>query len=91
MPQGPVTFDDPDIMIQAVLNGVGIGMVIEESVAEFIAKGLLVQVLSDWCPAFPGYFLYYPSRQNQPAALTALINTLRLSNRLDSRPGIPLQ
>ncbi len=78
-PQGPVTFDDPDIMIQAVLNGVGIGMAIEESLAGFIAKGLLVQVLSDWCPTFPGYFLYYPSRQNQPAALKALINTLRLS------------
>ena len=78
-PQGPVTFDDSDLVIRAVLNGVGIGMAMEEPLAEMIAKGRLVQVLRDWCPTFPGYFLYYPSRRNHPAALTALINTLRLS------------
>jgi DNA-binding transcriptional LysR family regulator len=77
-PQGPVTFDDSDLVIQAVLNGVGIGMAMEEPLAEMIAKGRLVQVLKEWCPTFPGYFLYYPSRRNHPAALTALINTLRL-------------
>jgi DNA-binding transcriptional LysR family regulator len=78
-PQGPATFDDPDLVIRAVLNGVGIGTTMEESLAEMIAKGRLVEVLRDWCPTFPGYFLYYPSRRNQPAALAALINTLRLS------------
>jgi DNA-binding transcriptional LysR family regulator len=78
-PQGPVTFDDSDLVIRAVLNGVGIGMAMEEPLAEMIAKGRLVQVLRDWCPTFPGYFLYYPSRRNHPAALTALINTLRRS------------
>ena len=78
-PQGPVTFDDPDLVIRTVLNGLGIGTAMEESLAERIANGRLVQVLRDWCPTFPGYFLYYPSRRNQPAALAALINTLRLS------------
>ena len=78
-PRGPATFDDPDLVIRAALNGVGIGMAMEEPLAEMIANGRLVQVLSDWCPTFPGYFLYYPSRRNQPAALAALINTLRLS------------
>jgi DNA-binding transcriptional LysR family regulator len=34
-----------------------------------------------WCPPFPGYFLYYPSRRQQPAALSALIDTLRLEDR----------
>jgi DNA-binding transcriptional LysR family regulator len=78
-PQGPATFDDPDLVIRAVLNGVGIGTAMEESLMEMIASGRLVQVLRDWCPVFPGYFLYYPSRRNQSAALAALINTLRLS------------
>ncbi|HEY9713908.1 MAG TPA: LysR family transcriptional regulator [Chroococcales cyanobacterium] len=78
-PQGPATFDDPDLVIQAVLNGVGIGTAMEKSLAGLIAKGRLIQVLKDWCPTFPGYFLYYPSRRNQPAALAALISTLRLS------------
>jgi DNA-binding transcriptional LysR family regulator len=78
-PQGPATFDDPDLVIQTVLKGLGIGTAMEEPLAEMIAKGRLVQVLRDWCPTFPGYFLYYPSRRNQPAALAALIHTLRLS------------
>jgi len=77
-PQGPVTFDDPDLVIQAVLRGMGIGTAMEATLAPLIAKGRLVQVLEDWCPTFPGYFLYYPSRRNQPAALTALIGALRL-------------
>jgi len=77
-PQGPASFDDPELVIQAVLDGVGIGTAMEHSLADLIASGRLVQVLKDWCPSFPGYFLYYPSRRNQPAALAALIDTLRL-------------
>lgn len=76
-PQGPASFDDPDLVIEAVLDGVGIGTSMEESVKEPLADGRLIQVLKDWCPLFPGYFLYYPSRRNQPAALAALINMLR--------------
>jgi DNA-binding transcriptional LysR family regulator len=77
-PQGPVTFDDSELVVQAVLDGIGIGTVLEEPIKELIAKKRLIQVLEDWCPTFPGYFLYYPSRRNQPAALAALIQTLRL-------------
>lgn len=77
-PQGPASFDDPGLVIQAVLDGVGIGTAMEDTLKELIAERRLVQVLKDWCPSFPGYFLYCPSRRNQPAALAALIETLRL-------------
>jgi DNA-binding transcriptional LysR family regulator len=77
-PQGPASFDDPELVIQAVLDGIGIGTAMEDSLQALIANGRLVQVLRDWCPSFPGYFLYYPSRRNQPAALAALIDCLRL-------------
>jgi DNA-binding transcriptional LysR family regulator len=56
-------------------QGVGIGTAMEDSLQGLIAEGRLVQVLKEWCPSFPGYFLYYPSRRNQPAAL---IDSLRL-------------
>lgn len=79
-PQGPASFDDPELVIQALLDGVGIGTAMESSLLGLIAEGRLVQVLRDWCPSFPGYFLYYPSRRNQPAALAALIETLRLDS-----------
>jgi len=77
-PGGPVNFDDPDLVVQAALTGVGIGTTVEAIVKERIQQGALIQVLHDWCPTFPGYFLYYPSRRHQPAALAALISTLRL-------------
>jgi len=32
--------------------------------------------LEDWCPPFPGFVLYYPRRRQQPAALSALVETL---------------
>jgi DNA-binding transcriptional LysR family regulator len=79
-PQGPVSFDDPDLVIQAVLDGVGIGTSMEENLAVLLNRKRLVRVLQDWCPSFPGYFLYYPSRRNQPAALAAFIETLRVSD-----------
>jgi hypothetical protein len=39
--------------------------------------------MEDWTPPFPGYFLYYPHRKQQPAALTAVIETFRLSSGCD--------
>lgn len=78
-PQGPISFDDSDLVVQAVLKGTGIGMTMEHSVMPLVKDGQLIQVMKDWCPTFPGYFLYYPSRRNQPGALAALISTLRLS------------
>jgi DNA-binding transcriptional LysR family regulator len=40
-PRGPVTFDDSEPVIQAVLEGVGIGMALEASLSDMIAKGRL--------------------------------------------------
>ena len=77
--EGPVVFDDTNLAIQAALNGIGLGLSFEDAVADHIKEGRLIQVLNDWCQPFPGHFLYYPSRRNQPAALSALIKTLRLS------------
>jgi DNA-binding transcriptional LysR family regulator len=51
---------------------------LEHYVAPFVSAGKLVRVLEDWCQPFPGYFLYYPSRRQQHATLSALIGTLRL-------------
>jgi DNA-binding transcriptional LysR family regulator len=78
-PEGPVSFDDTELVIRAVLKGVGIGMAMEHVLMPMIEEGSLIQAMKDWCPIFPGYFLYYPSRRNQPGTLAALISTLRLT------------
>jgi DNA-binding transcriptional LysR family regulator len=74
---GPVVLDDVDLMVQAALDGVGIAFTFEDQVAPLLAKRKLVRVLEDWCPPWPGYFIYYPSRRHQPPGLSALIETLR--------------
>ncbi len=75
--QGPAVFDDTNLVIQAARNGPGLGLGFEEQVAELMAKRRLIRVLEDWCTPFPGFFLYNPSRRNQPAALPVQISTLR--------------
>jgi DNA-binding transcriptional LysR family regulator len=76
-PQGPLVINDSELVIEAALKGLGIGTALERSVAPFVAEGRLIQVLADWCPPFPGFYLYYPNRRNKPATLAALIRTLR--------------
>jgi DNA-binding transcriptional LysR family regulator len=75
---GPLIVDDVEIMVRAAIDGVGLAFMSEERAAPHLASRALVRVLEDWCPPFSGYFLYYPSRRLQPAALSALIETLRL-------------
>ena len=75
---GSLITDDQSLMEQAALNGVGLVFTVDQFAAPHIASGALVRVLEDWCQPFPGFFLYYPSRHQQPAALTALIATLRI-------------
>jgi DNA-binding transcriptional LysR family regulator len=76
--KGPVVLDDLEIMIRAALDGVGLALTFEDDVASLIGNGRLIRVLEDWCPPFPGFFLYFPSRKNQPIALKALIDAFRL-------------
>jgi DNA-binding transcriptional LysR family regulator len=75
---GPLVVDDVEIMVRAAVDGIGLGFTLEEQVTTHLDSGALVRVLEDWCPPFAGYFLYYPSRRQQPAALAALIETVRL-------------
>jgi DNA-binding transcriptional LysR family regulator len=75
---GSLILDELELLIQAAIDGAGLAWVAEDRVAAHLASGTLVRVLEDWCPSFPGFFLYYPSRKQQPAALAAVIETFRL-------------
>jgi DNA-binding transcriptional LysR family regulator len=81
---GPLIVDEVELIVRAALDGVGLGFMAEETAAPHLASGALVRVLEDWCPPYPGFFLYYPSRRQLPAALAALIETLRFR---PSRPA----
>jgi len=75
---GPLIVDDVGLVTRAALDGVGLAFLSDENVAPYCETGALVRVLEDWCQPFPGFFLYYPSRRQQSAALSAVIKTLRL-------------
>ena len=74
---GPLTINDQDLMLDAALDGAGLAFVFEAQATELIARRKLVRVLADWCPAYPGFFLYYPSRRQLPAALRAFVDFAR--------------
>jgi DNA-binding transcriptional LysR family regulator len=74
---GPLTFNEPDLMIQAAVDGLGVAYVLEHEAAPLVEAGRLVRVLDDWCPPFAGFFLYYPSRKQVSPVLAALLKHLR--------------
>ena len=74
---GPLTLSDQQVMLQAALDGAGLAIVLESHARPHLKARQLVRVLADWCPPFPGYFLYYPSRRQVPAGLRAFIDMMR--------------
>lgn len=74
---GPITLSEQDLMIDAALAGSGIAYVFESLAAPHLEVGRLMRVLEDWCPYYPGFFIYYPSRAQIPAALRAFIDFVK--------------
>jgi DNA-binding transcriptional LysR family regulator len=77
--EGALTLSDVGMILDAALKGVGFAYVFEAMAAPHIASGALQTVLDDWCPHYPGLYLYYPSRRQMPAALKAFIDFVQTS------------
>jgi DNA-binding transcriptional LysR family regulator len=75
--EGPLVFNNLTLRLNAVLSGLGLAYLPEDQVRPHIKAGKLVRVLADWCPAFSGYHLYYPSRRQPTPAFTLLVDALR--------------
>ena len=78
---GQLTLDDSDLMLVAALAGEGLAFLSDIAAAKSIEAGLLLPVLEDWSPEYPGLCLYYPSRRNIPARLRAFIDLIRQQPR----------
>ncbi len=75
--EGSLVFNEPGPMLDAAMDGLGVAYVMEDHARSAIADGRLVRLLADWTPAFPGYFLYYPSRSQMRPVLAAFVAALR--------------
>jgi DNA-binding transcriptional LysR family regulator len=73
-----IVVNDPDLVISAALEGIGVAYLYQEYVAPLVADGRLVSLLDKSAlPVTDGFFLFYPSRRQNPAVLRALIEFLR--------------
>ncbi|MGV2495661.1 LysR substrate-binding domain-containing protein [Pelagerythrobacter aerophilus] len=74
---GPITLDEASLSRIALLEGAGIGYVMESDVRDDLEAGRLEMVLEDWTPQFAPLALYYPGRRHPSAAFKAFIDLAR--------------
>ena len=74
---GALFVSDNGLMIRAAEDGLGLAYVYAQYAQAGLAAGRLCQVLEDWCPEIPGFFLYYPSRKQMPAGLKAFVELVK--------------
>jgi DNA-binding transcriptional LysR family regulator len=75
--EGQLVFNNAGLRLRAVLAGLGLAYMPENVTRPLVTEGRLVRVLADWCPPFPGYHLYYPSRRQASPAFALLVEALR--------------
>jgi DNA-binding transcriptional LysR family regulator len=73
---GQLTFNESPMLTKAVLAGRGLAWLPDDLVREHIAAGRLESALEDWAAVYPGYHLYYASR-NGSQALALVVERLR--------------
>jgi DNA-binding transcriptional LysR family regulator len=74
---GQLLFNNTALRLKAALAGLGLAYLPDDQVEKHLADGRLIRVLADWCPPFPGYHLYYPSRRQPAPAFALLVEALR--------------
>jgi DNA-binding transcriptional LysR family regulator len=73
-PIGNLTISDSLFSVEAALDGVGLAYTFEQLALPHIRAKKLKRVLSGFSPTFPGFYLYYPSRRQQPSKLKAFVD-----------------
>jgi DNA-binding transcriptional LysR family regulator len=74
---GPLAFNEPELMLQATLDNIGVGYLLDHEVSDHIKNGRLVRLLGNWTPPFPGFHIYYSSRRQMRPVMKAFTEALR--------------
>jgi DNA-binding transcriptional LysR family regulator len=75
--EGQLVFNNMGLRLASALQGLGLAYMPEDLALPYLANRRLIRVLEDWCPPFPGYHLYYPSRRHSSPAFGILVEALR--------------
>lgn len=76
-----ITTNDMWVMLRTAVAGGGLTFGVEETFKPYLDRGELVAMLEDFCPPFPGFYLYFPDRRNLAPKLRALVDHARLHRR----------
>lgn len=75
--KGQACFNTINPVMRAAVDGHGLALVPERLAQEHLAAGTLRTCLYDFSPSFPGFHLYYPSRQKPSFAFQVVLDALR--------------
>jgi len=78
---GNLTISDSLFPVEAALEGIGLAYTFEPLALPNIRAKKLKRVLSRFSPTFPGFYLYYPSRRQQPSKLKAFVEYVLAHSR----------
>lgn len=76
--EGRVTVNSGRMVVDATERGLGLGFMPESYFGDRFETGRLVRLLDDWCPPYPGFHLYHPSRRQQTAGFAKVVEALRM-------------
>lgn len=72
-PSGNLTISDSLFALEVDLEGIALAYTFEQLALPHIQARKLKRVLTSYSPTFPGFYLYYPRRRQQPLKLKAFI------------------
>jgi DNA-binding transcriptional LysR family regulator len=75
---GRIVLNASDLILAAAEAGLGLAWLPDDLVADRLASGELVSVLDDWAATYPGYHLYYATRDASQAT-SLVVDALRHS------------
>ncbi|UGV29184.1 LysR family transcriptional regulator [Rhodopseudomonas boonkerdii] len=79
-PMGRLTVSSAHNELQAALAGRGIAHIFDDYAKPYVQSGRLVELLCNWSPILPHWFLYYPNRRLPSAAMRAFLDFMQSYN-----------
>jgi DNA-binding transcriptional LysR family regulator len=74
LPKAHTTFNDADLVLQAVLNGEGIAQLAGYQICELLRTGQLVACLAQYAPDDRGHFVCYLNRRHLPSRIRVFVD-----------------
>ncbi|MFM0715444.1 LysR family transcriptional regulator [Paraburkholderia strydomiana] len=92
-PNAPHTFNDPDLLLQAVRDGLGIAQLAAYQVCDALRDGRLRSCLEQYAPDDRGHYICYLSRKHLPARIRVFVDYMTEQTRaldLDCMTSFPV-